>query len=269
MSRAAAGPRYRHRPSVVVAGVCSLLLGRPRRLSADAEALLSRIRPAPQVYGQEHIPPQAPFILVVNHYSRPGLDAGWGPLLIQLTVRRRRGQELHWPMTNAWIYPPSDRLGNWVLEPVTRRLFPRIARIYGLVPMPPMPPRPQDVVDRAMAVRELLALARDPHTLIALAPEGRDSPDGGLIKPPPGVGRLIAQLAWTGRLILPIGVAERDGVLTARFGEPFELRVTQENDKRELDDVVATQVMAAIGRLLPPEMWGTYADVIGRGRVRG
>jgi 1-acyl-sn-glycerol-3-phosphate acyltransferase len=217
------------------------------------------------VEGQEHIPRHGPFLVVVNHYSRPGLDAWWGPLLIQVAVSRRRpGEELRWPMADAWTYPPEDRLGNWALAPATRWLFPRVARMYGLVPMPPMPPRPHEVVDRARAVRELLALARDPRALIAMAPEGRDNPHGGLVKPPPGVGRLILQLTRTGRPVLPVGVAERDGALTATFGRVFELDVVRAGDKNALDAAVSTRVMVAVGRLLPPRMWGEYADEIMR-----
>jgi len=258
-------PRYHHAPSVVLAALLSLLLGRRRLLSADAKALLRRIRPAPRVEGQEHILTHAPFLLVANHYSRPGLGAWWGPLLIQLAVSRRRpGDELRWPMANAWTYPPENRLGTWVLGPVTRWLFPRLARTYGLVPMPPMPPRPHEVMDRALAVRQLLALARDPGTLIGLVPEGRDSPHGGLVKPPPGTGRLILQLIRTGRLILPAGIAERDGALTVTFGRPFALGVARGGDRKVLDEAVSTEVMVAIGRLLPPEMWGEYAEEIRR-----
>lgn len=264
MRREGPKPHYHHAPSVVAAAACSLLLGRRRSVSADAEALLAHVHPAPRVEGQEHIPAHGPFLVVVNHYSRPGLDAWWGPLLIHLTVSRRRpGAELRWPMASAWTYPPEDLLGNWVLAPLSRWLFPRIARTYALVSMPPMPPRPHEVVDRVRATRELLALARDPRALIAVAPEGRDSPHGGLVTPPPGVGRLILQLTRAGRPILPVGVAEREGALTAKFGRVFALDVERGGDKDALDEAVSTQVMVAIGRLLPPEMWGEYARKIG------
>ena len=143
-----------------------------------------------------------------------------------------------------------------------------MARTYGLVSMPPMPPQPHRVRERAMAVRRTLALMRpgegvaDP--IIGLMPEGRDGEGGRLIEPPPGVGRFLLLLSRGGVPILPVGVFEREGALTASFGEPFRLEVQPGLSKGEQDQQAREQVMVAIGRLLPSRLWGVY-----EGQIRG
>ncbi len=73
-------------------------------------------------------------------------------------------------------------------------------------------------------MRRLLDIARqNPHLALALAPEGQDLPDGRLMQPPPGVGRLLARLDGLGYPYLPVGVAENERSLMLTFGPPFRL----------------------------------------------
>jgi len=127
--------------------------------------------------------------------------------------------------------------------------------------MPPMPPDPLQVEERARAVRRALSLARQ-GAMIGLAPEGRDSSDGGLTDPPAGAGRFLLLLTEASLPILPVGVAEKDGILTVSFGEPFTLQAQVGLGKREQDRRVGETVMVAIGKLLPPELWGIYGEQI-------
>jgi hypothetical protein len=62
--------------------------------------------------------------------------------------------------------------------------------------------------------------------------------------------------------ILPAGLLERDGDLTAVFGPAFSLELPATGGQEELDRLAREQTMVAIGRLLPREYWGFYADAI-------
>ncbi|MFQ6058896.1 MAG: lysophospholipid acyltransferase family protein [Anaerolineae bacterium] len=260
--------KYPIPPSFALPALWSVLRGQRRSLSADAARLLAGASPPPQIENPQHIPPEGPLIVVANHYCRPGLGVWWSALLISHAVAQRG--EVRWVMTSEWIYP--DPLRRWLVTPATRWLFARIARAYGLVSMPPMPPDPRRMHERARAVRQAVALVAPGKSrrweIIGLRPEGRESGDGCLIEPPPGVGRFLLLLTRAGMPILPVGVFEREGVLTASFGEPFRLAAQPGLSKGEQDQRVRDRVMVAIGELLPPRLWGVYKDRVSLRRRR-
>ena len=133
-------------------------------------------QPSLQVTGRQHIPTSGPALLIFNHYSRPGFQAYWIALAISAVVPA----EIHWTMTAAWTYDGSFK--SYLLEAISRRLFPRLASMYAFTSMPPMPPRPHEAEKRARAVRQVLAVAhRQPAPLLALAPEGRICPGAGWV----------------------------------------------------------------------------------------
>lgn len=264
-SRAAAAeasPRYSYPPRLVLSIATCVLLGKKRSFRADAQQLIAGIQPAPRVENAHLIPPQDAFIVVTNHYFKPGYGVWWGIALITAAIAQARhsSEEIVWLMTNRWTYP--DALRHHLVTPITHLFFTRLARTYGFIPMPPMPPQPEYAQEGVCAVRQVLSLLSNAtgerKPLIGLAPEGRDSSDGSLIAPPPGNGRFLLRMAGYGWQILPVGVAEVDGVLTARFGPPFVLGSWSELSKEEQDHRASTQVMAAIGAQLPPELWGVY-----------
>ena len=228
----------------------------------DAARLLRILRPQPRVEHAGFIPPEGPFVVVMNHYCRQGLGAWWGVFLISYAIARQRAEsgEVRWIMTNGWTYP--DPIRSRLLTPLTRWLFRKIARSYGFVLMPPMPPDPLQVEERSLAVQKALSLARK-GAMIGLAPEGRDSSDGSLIEPPAGTGRFLLLLAKSGLPVLPVGVAEKNGTLTVSFGEPFALQAQAGLGKRQQDRRACETVMVAIGKLLLPELWGVYREQIG------
>ncbi len=220
-------------------------------MARDAALAMTGVYPSPQVHGGEHIPPHGPGLIVCNHYTRPGLEAWWLVWAISDAVARRRAPEadaeIHWVMTAAWTFPTSPWRHRF-LTPLTRWAFRRVARVYGFVPMPPMPPAPEEVVARAVAVRQTLRLARwaaHHGGLLGLAPEGRDVP-GGLGQPPEGAGDFIARLTAMGLPILPVGVAESGGRLCLSFGPMFTPDVPAARAER--DRAVCEQVMESIAR---------------------
>ena len=182
----------------------------------------------------------------MNHYSRPGFMVLWGALALSACLP---GEPL-WMMTRAWT-----SLGSWWDKPkrfLTSIVFKRLAQVYGFITMPPMPPEPQDAVERAISVRKLLHTIRtNPNSIVAMAPEGRDIPDGVLGEPPAGSGKLIGQLAGMLHTCIAVGVYEEQGRLCISFGEAFKL--PEKLDARD-DIKVSEFVMRKIAAQLPASM---------------
>jgi hypothetical protein len=262
-------PEVYHFPRIGLAlWTIDLLLGRRRSLAGDSRWTLRDIRPQPRAEGEEHIPRQGPFVLVANHYERPGLNTHFGGMQVSQVVARQRPQapEIHWVVTSEWF---GRRLG---IVPVPdafwRFTFRRVAHMYDFVVMARPP---EKVMARAAAVRRALAHALGrggrPGEPLGLMPEALGK--GVLIEAMPGVGLFLKVLSDHGLPILPVGLLERHGALTAIFGPTFRLELPAEADQEELDRLAREQVMVAVGRLLPREYWGFYADAIERAMPGG
>ena len=240
----------------------SLWRGEPRSLSADVARIMRRLRLAFRLENLDYIPRHGSFVVVVNHYCRPGLGAWWMGLLVTHALAQRRRDEVRWVMTREWFY--THPLRRRIETPLTRWAFAKLSKAYGFILMPPMPPRPDEQWGRAVAVYRTLRLLDREEAIVALAPEGRASGDGRLVELPPGAGRFLLRLGRTGVPFLPAGVAEREGILTLLFGPPFHLQPPSGLSRPEEDRWAGLRVMVAIGRLLPPELWGPYAQELRR-----
>jgi 1-acyl-sn-glycerol-3-phosphate acyltransferase len=229
----------------------ALLRGRQRSFRQDALRCIHGLRM--DVRGVECIPQAGPGVVLMNHYWRPGFFAAW----IGLGVGAAVPVDMVWVMSSAWT--DADTLWTRIKAAASVPLYPRLARLYGFVSMPPMPPRPHETAARARAVRQILAAARqDPPALIAIAPEGQDSPKGKLMRPHPGVGRMLAKLADGGFLFYPVGVYEEGMELIVHFGPGFRLALPAELSVGEIDRAAADQAMLAIAACLPPGLGGAY-----------
>jgi len=254
---------YRFRISYILRFIIAMLTGARRELAADIAGTLLAARPRPRIIDAHYVPAEGPFVLVANHYERPGLKVFWGGMLASYAVasRRTKGKALHWLMTSEWY---NYRIGPlpipvWFL----RWLFRRIAAVYGLVIVPRAPER---AVGRAAAMRSILQVVERQGEPIALFPEGVGK--GELIEPQPGVGAFLLSLSHRGVPILPAGLFEEEGALTVRFGPPFNIEVA-EAAKEERDRIARQRVMVNVGRLLPRELWGVYALQIEEALARG
>jgi 1-acyl-sn-glycerol-3-phosphate acyltransferase len=247
---------YPLRFSLILRFAWATLWGRRRDLPADVAAALAAVRPPPQVRNDHHIP-EGPFILVLNHYERSGLKVFWSGCLASHAVaqRRARHKAVRWLMTSEWY---NARLGPIPVPVlVSRLLFRRLGRVYGLVIVPRAAERG---VGRAAAMRTILNVARRSDEPIGLFPEVVGT--GRLIQPPPGLGSFLLVLSSRGLPTLPAGAFEEEGRLTVSFGPPFHIDVPRNASRAEKERLASQQVMVAIGRLLPEELWGAYAEAI-------
>ncbi len=255
---------YRLRIPLILKFIWAVLRGRTRVLAADVEATLMAARPKPQARNVQQIPAEGSFVLVANHYERPGLKVFWSGMLASHAVAQRRTSQksLRWLMTSEWY---DFRLGPLPV-PVwtTRWLFRRIAQVYGLVIVPRAAERG---VGRAAAMRSILNVVRNREEAIGLYPEATGT--GQLIEPMPGVGLFLLSLSERGIPILPVGIFEEEGRLIASFGPPLSIQVARGVEKGERDRLASQQVMVAIGRQLPRELWGAYASAIEEALAQG
>ena len=246
-------PRYPTITSTSLGMAISIIVGRRRSFLTDATALVARLKPPLRVIGQIPDLGGSAWLVIINHNHRPGFIAWWMPLSITAMLRR----EIHWIMTSAWR--SVDRWGMPWLTRLVSRWLRRAARIYGFTSMPPMPPLEGEAQARAFAVHQVLKhIDSTPDAIIGMAPEGRDSPSGELITPPPGVGRFACQLARRRFRLLPAGVFEVEGNLCLQIGRPQDLPEI-EGTAAERDQKMSEVLMRAIARCIPEHMRGAYS----------
>lgn len=232
----------------------SLLFRRRRSLARDAERAFARRRPAPRFPNSQVLPEEGPFVLVANHYGRPGMRVYWFGIALAAHLARVRPRQrpVRWLMIAEWL-----RYRLWGRAPMPRWflhwLFSRIAHAYGLITVE-QEDRPAQA--RARALRQALDALQggDP---VGITPEG---PGKAPMRPPrPGSGLFLAALAATGAPLIPAGFYEdADGALVVRFGEAVSLpEAAGTRDQR--DRAAADAVMVAVARLLPEHLRGVYS----------
>ena len=223
---------------------------RPRSFRRDARVLVDRLSPPLQVDGALPEVERASWLVVVNHYTRPGFRAWWIPMAISATLPC----EVCWVTTGTLTFRDSLRAAT--ITPASRWFLRHVAKLYGFVAMPPMPPRDVEVSARAEAVRRALRKASEPDALLGLAPEGGDMPGGVLTPPPSGSGRFLLHLARRGLRFQPVGAFEDQSRLCLRFGAPFDL---PHSLPEPVDDSATRLAMSAIAACLPERLRGAYA----------
>lgn len=245
-------PKYRFPLPLLVRIGLSVALARRRSLGADSAGGLRGAAPSPVVLHPEYLPAAGPFVVVGNHYERPGLWAGWGAMVVNAAVRQTGAgaRDLHWLMAAELL---DFRLGplrfpqSWV-----RAVFVRFARVYGFGLVTP---REAGTVGGSAGLRAAARYlaAGEP---VGVLPEGTAS--RALCEARPGVGAALAWLTRGDIPLVPVGIAERNGVLTATFGPPFDLPPAP-GGKDARDGQLRDAVMGTIARLLPPELRGYYS----------
>lgn len=243
---------YPIRWRTVVGIAASTMTGRKRSFASDARRFTSALRPPLNVEGVEYAPFEGPGLITINHYHRPGFPSWW----LAFSVSSVIPAEVHWVMTREWT---GGGIKGQVVTPATRRIFARLACVYGFSTMPPMPPVQQDNAARADAVRRVLRYAKQAsRPLIGFAPEGADALDGSLQTPPKGIGRFVLHLAEIGLPLYPAGIFEEGNQLCLRFGRPYQVQTIPGGKREDRDRDAARLVMQRIAELLPAELRGEF-----------
>ena len=211
-------------PSIIPGGLWALtnrLLGRQLRVGPQARRLVNRVSPPVECLGMPNIPPDGGYVVTVNHYAREGFSSAW----IAIGVSGLIPAEVTWVMTEEWVFQGHPLA--CVLRPAMRFVLASLQKVFGFLPMPPMVAGYSEVTQRSAAVRRVIAyVRRNPQAVIGLAPEGRDAPKDGVGELPSGVGKFILYLNCMGLRVLPAGITEDHGRLSVRFGEPYDLVLT-------------------------------------------
>jgi len=249
-------PRYSYPFWKTIRFAGDVLAGRRRSFRQDAISCFDRLKPPLLTLGCENIPISGPCVVTFNHYFRPGFRAWWLALAIAsvLPVEMRFIMTSEWTFPGRWYAPQGAFLSRWVIT--------RVAKSYSFTTMPPMPPRLKDVLERATAVRTVLSYVR--HTekpVIGLAPEGGDTTDGQMSRPPPGVGRFALLLAGAGLKMIPVGAYEAEGVFCLSFGQAYMLHVPDGLSTKEKDQFASRTMMERIAGQLPPHLRGRYGYI--------
>lgn len=191
-----------------------LLQGTVHSVDAFSAGVVGKMSPAPEVTGWQHLPQHPRFLLVANHYQRPGLWILHSASVLTQAVRRHYGSgdpPVRWVVTANW---PAWRIGPWRFASPGDPLLRRVAHALCCYPVSFAGSNPQFT---AHSIRRILKEARHLTRPIGLFPEGVAGVAGQLHPPLPGVDRLIAHLAKTGMPAVPAGISE-DGRFLIRFG---------------------------------------------------
>lgn len=246
------GPRYRIAREHIARALAYILLGRPRSLARDALLAIGVMPAPPLVRGGDNVPESGPFVVLANHYERPGLWMAWPAMYVGHLVRERTGQDTRWIVIEEW-----ESFSLWGIDvppSVVREVFQRAFRVYGILAMPaPYAPAAR----RAAAMRHAAGETKAGR-ILGLMPEGDVGPTPELLEAREGVGSFLLLLAASGARMLPVGLYEEDGRLVAHFGAPFHLDPPPEIAKADRDRWARHRVMLAVRDLLPEPLWGFY-----------
>jgi 1-acyl-sn-glycerol-3-phosphate acyltransferase len=228
-------PRY---PSIVLTAlsvIASRIINRKRSFRAEALRLTSRITPPVIVEGIENLPASGGFLVVVNHYARPGFSTAWISLAISAVIP----VETTWIMSEAWAFTGNSF--GFILRPLMRFILASINQVYGFLSMPSMVEGFNTPLSRAAGVRRAVEFARaHPQVVIGLAPEGQDSPLQGVGLAPAGAGKFM------GFPILLAAVSESSGQFTVKFGPPFNLPSDSHIPREQVDEFIRLLVREAM-----------------------
>jgi 1-acyl-sn-glycerol-3-phosphate acyltransferase len=245
------GGRYRASMASIARGIAYILRGTPRPLAHDALYAIADMPEPPLVRDAHLLPATGPFVIVANHYERPGLWMAWPALFLAHVVLERTGRDLHWVAIETW---ESFSLHGVDIPPdVIRLVFQRAFRTYGIIAMAP-PAAP--AAARAASMRSVTS-ALGAGEVVGIMPEGTVGATPELLPAMEGAGAFLFLLARRAPLI-PVGFYEERSRLVAHVGPAVDLSQANSLPRQERDGWVRNTVMSAIRDLLPEPLHGTY-----------
>lgn len=246
------GPRYRPSPSNIIRAITFICLGWPRSLARDGALALHNAPSPPLIRDGDHIPESGPFIIVANHYERPGLWMAWPAIFVAHAVWMRTGRDTHWVAIEEW-----ESFSVWgipIPRAIVRAVFDRAFHTYRILAMP-APDSP--AATRAAAMRRVASDVQA-GCIVGIMPEGTVGPTPELLEARQGAGAFILLLA-SHAPVLPVAIYEEDNRLVVRFGEAFHLTAPHELPRDGRDAWARRVIMERIRDLLPHPLWGAFA----------
>ncbi|MDP6606640.1 MAG: hypothetical protein QF664_10335 [Dehalococcoidia bacterium] len=248
---------YRFPPWFVLRWLTGAAAGRHRDIVSDAEHLLRRFGPTPTLEGAGELPTAGPYILVINHYERPGMRMWWTVLVATLLISRRvRSERIRWLSTNR--FQGWSPYGVTVVPGVVVRWFlGLVGRTYELLLVDP-----DSALERSGTIREAYRTLHRDRRPIGLAPEAGNAPGLAreLIEAVPRSGAVIAWLARGEVPVIPLAIWEDDGCLRARVGPPYVLERPGAALAERDHEALTARVMGSVAALMPPELRGAYRE---------
>ena len=179
------------------------------QMSVDrfTSGIASRIQPPPLIEDSDNLPARSRFVLVANHYQRPGLWIAHSASIITQAIRSHYGLDdppMRWIVTANW---PPWRVGPWRIPSPGDWLLPRVANALSCYPVAFAGTNPRST---ARLLRRLLRDAATIDRPIGVFPEGTAGVAGQWSPALPGVGRLLHQLAKLGLPVQPVAITEQD-----------------------------------------------------------
>lgn len=257
--------RYRVPPIGIAYLTSRIFTGLPRHtFEHDARWLLTGFPQPPQVHGAENLPAHGAVTVCANHYQRQGLWIGWPGAVIAVAMANVQPR----PVPIHIIVTDSQRmrlLGREMTMPLSRWFLGRIAKAWGMIPIPA---DDRDTSGRAATLRTALRLlgAGEP---ILFFPEGERGRAGPLREALPGTGSFL-RLAARRSAVIPCAIREAQGAVHVQFGPALRIDTESDtdsdrdhgqdaSDRTDRDAQLRALVMRAIAAMLPPDMRGPFS----------
>jgi 1-acyl-sn-glycerol-3-phosphate acyltransferase len=196
----------------------SIFFGKPRRsLARDATLLLNTHQPRPLLTGLDNLPDGA-YVLIANHYQRSGLWIGWvGAMLADALYPLRQCDP---PLR---IITTDEQRFTWrgrsYSVPLSRWFLRRVARFWGMIPMPA---DDANTSGRGVTLRQALRYLRAGEPIL-IFPEGEAGTASHMTDALPGTGTFLA-LASRYAPIIPLRFWEEGDQLRGHIGNPLILK---------------------------------------------
>jgi len=226
--------------------------GEPRSLGDDFRYLIRNLPAAPILTGVVNLPASGSFVLVANHYERPGLWMGWSGMIVARAVHEHTRRRLRWIAIAEWR--DFRLVGIPIPPPITRFIFGRFFRTFGFIAMEP---EGSSAHERAEGVRAALQAIKQGE-VVGIFPEGDIGATPAMIRAQAGSGAFLAALAGRGAPLIPTGLHESEGRLHVVFGPPVDITDVKNVDRSQRDEAASRRVMDAVAALLPSELRGYY-----------
>jgi 1-acyl-sn-glycerol-3-phosphate acyltransferase len=245
-------PKYRIPLRNFVQAGWYMALGKPRNLGHDFRYLAGKLPVAPVISGTQYLPASGPYVVVANHYERPGLWMGWSGMIAARVVYEHSERRLRWIAIAEWH---DYKLAGIAVPPkLTRFLFDRFFRVFGFIAMEPPG---ATAAERAGGVRSALEAIRVGDA-IGIFPEGNIGSTPAMIKAQQGSGAFLLGLHARSAPLIPLGLFEAGNRLHLRFGPPLDPSDVKVLPRAERDEAASTMAMTAVAALVPLDLRGAY-----------